>query len=166
VRQSPEQFDDRLEDFGAPLIAKTGGNPRKRVLVLLYGNAATEPQPMGTVVDGLLHIGSLTLIYGPPKSGKSFLPTDLLASVAHGCSAWMGHEIVRPGPILYVSCEGHSGFWKRLKAIVIDRQWGELAKKFVLAIGRPHLIEIGNKLRVVPLPDDILDALNDMKGMA
>jgi len=86
------------------------------VLGLRFGFDATGSRPLGTIVEGLLHAGSVTLIYGPPKSGKSFLATDLGLAVSAEQQDWMGHTIVRPGPVLYVACEGHAGFWKRLAA--------------------------------------------------
>jgi hypothetical protein len=122
---------------------------------------------LGTVVKGLLHGGSLTLIYGPPKSGKSFLLTSLYLAVAARDREWMGHKIVRPGPVLYVACEGHAGFWKRLRAAAIGRGWDDrtFPKDFVLAVGRPHLVKIDERKRVaVPHPDDVIAALVEMRA--
>jgi hypothetical protein len=98
--------------------------------------AATPPKLQTTVVRGVLHKGSITLVYGMPKSGKSFLATDLALAVAHPQRAlWMGHRILQHGPVLYVACEGHGGFWKRLRAT------GQLVPdQFILATGRPRLI--------------------------
>ena len=71
----------------------------KPVLHLRYGFNATAAQPIGTIVEGWLHAGSVTLIYGPPKSGKSFLVTDLaLSDPRETGDEWMGHAIIRPGP--------------------------------------------------------------------
>jgi hypothetical protein len=132
----------------------------KPALELRFGHAATIPQSIGTVVRGILHAGSLTLFYGPPKSGKSFLVTDLLLHVAlPALDKWMGHAVVRHGPVLYVACEGHSGFWKRLRAVEIDHGI-ILPDDFVVAYGRPHLIQIDPKSHAaVPHPDDVLDAV-------
>lgn len=131
-------------------------------LALRYGRAALEPQSTGAVVKGLLHVGSMTLVYGPPKSGKSFLTTDLLVSIAAGDDHWMDHGIIQTGPVVYVTCEGHAGFWKRLQAIAVHR-WGsadEFPDKFVLATGRPTLIQISAKTgAALPLPQDVLSAV-------
>jgi hypothetical protein len=44
---------------------------------LRYGFNATHAEPLGTIVEGLLHAGSVTLIYGPPKAAKASLsPTS------------------------------------------------------------------------------------------
>jgi hypothetical protein len=131
-------------------------------LALRYGRDALEPQSTGAIVKGILHVGSMTLVYGPPKSGKSFLTTDLLVSIAAGDDHWMDHGIVQTGPVVYVTCEGHAGFWKRLQAIAVHR-WGsadEFPDKFVLATGRPTLIGISPKTgAALPLPQDVLSAV-------
>jgi hypothetical protein len=144
-------------------------NPQRTVLSLRYGWEAAQPQPMGTLVRGLLHNGSVTLFYGPPKSGKSFLLTSCFLAIAARDREWMGHPIVRPGPVLYVACEGHAGFWKRLRAAALDRGWDDQSfpNGFVLATGRPQLIRISERTHAAgPHPDDVIAALNDMKAKA
>jgi hypothetical protein len=142
----------------SPLLLKPATG--KTVFELRHGHAAAEPQPMGTIVKGILHAGSVTLIYGPPKSGKSLLLTDLFLKLTlPDAKDWMGHAILRHGPVLYGACEGHAGFWKRLRAVEID--YGILLPDdFVLAIGRPHLIKIDPRSHaLVPHPDDVIDAV-------
>jgi hypothetical protein len=60
------------------------GKESQPPLALRCGWDAVLPQPMGTVVRGVLHAGSLTLVYGPPKSGKSFLVISLFLAIAAG----------------------------------------------------------------------------------
>jgi hypothetical protein len=136
------------------------------VLQLRYGFDATLSRPMGTVVEGLLHAGSVTLIYGPPKSGKSFLATDLSLAIAAGKKSWMEHSIIRPGPVLYVACEGHAGYWKRLTAAAKTHGWDEATfpPGFILATGRPTLIRADARgLPCAPDPSSILAALANAK---
>jgi hypothetical protein len=136
------------------------------VLRLRFGWEATLPQPLGTVVEGLLHAGSMTLIYGPPKSGKSFIAGDLGLSIAAKQPDWMGHKIVRPGPVLCVACEGHAGYWKRLAAEAKEHGWDESTYPmgFVLATGRPTLIKVDpNGVHFAPDPSAILEAIEAMK---
>ena len=134
--------------------------PRSR-LALRFGQDARQPQSTGAVVQGVLHAGSLTLTYGPPKSGKSFLMTDLFVSIAAGDESWMDRPIVRPGPVVYVTCEGHAGFWKRLEAINQTR--GYFPDHFVLAIGRPVLISIGKTGIALPQSEDVERAVADVR---
>ena len=74
--------------------------PDRPRLSLRFGRDAAEPQSTGAIVQGVLHAGSLTLVYGPPKSGKSFLMTDLFASIAAGDDCWMDRKIIHPGPVI------------------------------------------------------------------
>lgn len=148
--------------------SKAGNGPDslivpQRQLIRLRGEAALTPQPLGTVARNILHAGSVTLFYGPPKSGKSFLVTDLLLSIAAGDNHWLGHKIVRPGPVLYVACEGHAGFWKRLVAAKIHRGLLGFPDNFELALGRPELVMLTERGRVaIPHPDAVVEAIDDM----
>jgi hypothetical protein len=135
----------------------TNGGGQPEVLELLYGEQAlAAPLFLNTVVRGVLHKGSLTVIYGLPKSGKSFLATDLGLAVAdEEREMWMEHRIKQHGPVLYVACEGHGGFWKRLCAMLNVGQ--RMPDRFVLARGRPKLVANpdANGYSWVPHPDDI-----------
>ena len=137
------------------------------MLRLRYGFHATHAEPLGTIVEGILHAGSLTLIYGPPKSGKSFLVSDCALSITAHEPEWMGFAIARPGPVLYVACEGHAGFWKRLIAAAQERGWDDATfpEGFILATGRPMLIkaDANGGMRFAPDPSSILVALEDAK---
>lgn len=133
-------------------------------LRLQFGIEALTPVAANTIVKGVLHRRSITLLYGPPKSGKSFLATDLALAIAAGDEKWMGCAIMSPGPVLYVACEGHAGYWKRLQA------WhkhfgGEFPANFILATGRPALIAADQSGRLfAPNPQAILDALAACKA--
>jgi hypothetical protein len=136
-------------------------------LAIAFGaDAATAPPDQSTVVRGLFHKGSITLIYGLPKSGKSFLATNAALAVADPeTDLWMGHRIQLHGPVLYVACEGHGGFWKRLQAA------GHVPASFALATGRPTLIrnDDGRGYSWAPQPADIqaaMAAVNAHYGVA
>ncbi len=142
-----------------------GDAPRQNTgeLALAFGVAAMTPRSVGTVVRGLAHAGALTLIYGPPKSGKSFLATDLALSIAAAEPAWCGHEIRRPGAVLYAAAEGHAGFWKRLRAAARRRGWTDkdFPPGFILAHGRPVLIRTDDNGRTFgPDPTTIMEAMD------
>lgn len=124
---------------------------------VLWGPDAARPQPMGTIVKGLIHAASLTLVYGPPKSGKSFWLTSLSLAIAGHQSEWMGRHITHPGPVLYIACEGHAGFWKRLLAA------GSIPDEFGLITCRPVLITLDRRNYAFPHPDEILATLDDLR---
>jgi hypothetical protein len=130
--------------------------PDGRLSIAFGMDAAVAPPDQSTVVRGLFHKGSITLIYGLPKSGKSFLATNAALAVADpAAQLWMGHRIQMHGPVLYVACEGHGGFWKRLQAA------GHVPSAFALATGRPTLIknEDGRGYSWAPHPADIQAAM-------
>jgi hypothetical protein len=67
------------------------------------------------LIDGLLPARGLACIVGPPKSGKSFLTSDMLCAVARGMP-YAGRETLA-GPVIYLTGEGVSGFKRRLVAM-------------------------------------------------
>ncbi len=71
-------------------------------LSLVDLDAIDLPEP-DWAIDQLLPRGSLTLLAGREKSGKSLLMTDLAASVAGG-EPFLDHA-VQPGPVLLVPAE-------------------------------------------------------------
>lgn len=71
----------------------------------------TEPTYL---VRGLVPRNGLTLIYGPPKCGKSFFVFDLMMHVALGWP-YRGRR-VQQGAVVYVLLEGTTGFHARAEA--------------------------------------------------
>ena len=67
------------------------------------------------LIDGLLPARGLACIVGPPKSGKSFLTSDMLCAVARGVP-YAGRATLQ-GPVVYLTGEGVSGFKRRLVAM-------------------------------------------------
>src|ERR1035437_6981612 len=71
----------------------------------------TEPQYL---VKGIIPRVGLTVIWGPPKSGKSFWIFDVAMHVALG---WPYRERrVQQGPVVYCAFEGQNGFNARAEA--------------------------------------------------
>lgn len=63
------------------------------------------PDPVWTV-EGLILERSLAMLYGPPKSFKTFLALDLALCISTG-RPFHGHAVV-PGRVTYVAAEGHA----------------------------------------------------------
>lgn len=59
------------------------------------------------LVDGLIFEGSLNILTGPPKAGKSCIIRQLLISIVHG-APFLNRDIKRPGPTLYIALEDHA----------------------------------------------------------
>lgn len=81
---------------------------------LLRGLDITRLPPLDPLIDGFLDRDSLALIYGRPKSGKTFVMLDLALSVATG--TWWHGQRTTAGPVLYVMAEGARGAASRLQA--------------------------------------------------
>lgn len=59
------------------------------------------------VIDGLIQEG-VNLLYGPPKSGKTFVALDIAMHIALGEPVWHGRR-VEGGPVVYVAAEDGLG---------------------------------------------------------
>ena len=66
------------------------------------------------LVKGIIPFPGLTVIWGPPKSGKSFWTLDLTMHIALG-REYRGKR-VHQGPVVYCCFEGQSGVSARVEA--------------------------------------------------
>jgi len=81
-------------------------------------------------VEGLLTGGSLSVVYGAPKAGKTFFVLDLALHVACGMR-WNDRD-VDLGGVLYLALEGGNGIDKRVYAWMQHHQMGNLQIPFAL----------------------------------
>jgi hypothetical protein len=95
----------------AALVDRSGSEPLRIVHGLGPEDSGRQP-----IIKGLMGRGELSAVYGPPKSGKSFLMTSAALAVAAGDSTWFGHKLKQHGLVLYLVLEGASGFRARLQA--------------------------------------------------
>jgi len=72
------------------------------------------------LVKGLIPRTGISLVWGPPKSGKTFWLFDLMMHVA-GSEAYRGRK-VHGGPVIYCCFEGIEGYGARIAAIKQQRQ--------------------------------------------
>jgi hypothetical protein len=79
----------------------------------------------------VLVAGSLSALYGPPGSFKSFMALDIAEAIATGRS-WMGREVTKSGAVLYLAGEGFGGVGARIKAIKIHHQTEDGAPIYVV----------------------------------
>lgn len=87
---------------------------RPGVLRLYSTDELVRMPPPEWQIDGIIPLGGLVGLYGPPGVGKSFIAIDMALHLASGRS-WQGHD-VRKGYVLYVSAEGGTGIGKRVQA--------------------------------------------------
>jgi hypothetical protein len=89
------------------------------------------------LVKGLAPTGGLTVVWGPPKSGKSFWTFDLAMHVARG-ELYRGRR-VQPGPVVYLALEGGEGFRARIEAYRRHHRVAEVP--FYLITDRTDLVK-------------------------
>jgi len=84
-----------------------------RLWPLLHISELGSIPPPKWLVDGIFSDG-LTVMYGVPGGGKTFLALSLAMSIGSG-HAWHGHKVEK-APVVYVSGEGVGGLDRRAKA--------------------------------------------------
>lgn len=85
----------------------------ERFKLIPFAELKLNKTPAYLVKDMIPRIG-ITIVWGPPKCGKSFLIFDLMMHVALG---WMFRGLrVRQGPVVYCALEGKAGFMNRAEA--------------------------------------------------
>lgn len=104
------------------------------------------PEP-AWLVDGHVTDG-LTVMYGPPGSGKTFLALDWALCVATGAT-WLGHDTLH-APVVYVSGEGGGGLARRVSAWQSSRQQFQPNLYFVIGT-----VQLTQREDVVALRDDV-----------
>lgn len=85
----------------------------ERLRPLTLEELADRP-PRKMLVKGLLGVGEMSVFFGEPKCGKSFIVTHLCLSIATN-EPWFGKKVLQ-GSVLYVAAEGAGGFAKRIEA--------------------------------------------------
>lgn len=96
----------------------TGGEPRESAAdarpPFLDDEAVELLPPPEFVVDDFAVRNGLSVLYGPPGCGKSFLALALACSVGTGRGVF--GRAVRRGGVVYVAAEGSAGLGVRLRA--------------------------------------------------
>jgi hypothetical protein len=87
--------------------------------LLTVADLASLPPP-AWLIDGYLEASALTMLYGPPNTGKSFVALDLALSIAHGI-AW-NEANTSAGMVVYVAAEGSRGLKRRVDAWYSEHQ--------------------------------------------
>ena len=109
---SPEEAEAAKLEAEA-LGIYSGEDEPKGFRFKLAGNMEVRP-PQWSIRD-FMEAGAFVEIHGKAGDCKTFLTLDLAASVATG-HPFHGREVLKPGLVIYVAGEGHSGLARRLKA--------------------------------------------------
>jgi hypothetical protein len=102
-----------LRDAGA--VIETPPRQYGRLRVHSVAEIMAAP-PRAYLLQGLFAVAELIVLWGAPKSGKSFLALRLAYGLALGQGMW-GRKAPRPLRVLYIAAEGAGGMGARLQAL-------------------------------------------------
>jgi hypothetical protein len=97
-----------------PTCVPRAAAPGKRKSRLIPWDSVTVGEEPEFFIEGILPREGLGVIYGPPKSYKTFLVLDWAAHIARG-QPYRGRE-VQQSAVMYCAFEGQHGFAKRVEA--------------------------------------------------
>jgi hypothetical protein len=89
---------------------------RNRFSVLTAADLEALPT-VAELIKNVLPATGIGVVFGPSKSAKSFLITDMLDALSSGRPVWFGRKIPSPVNAVYVGLEGAGGIPKRMKAL-------------------------------------------------
>ena len=89
--------------------------PKKNGFGLVHiSDLLADIRPTDWLIHGFFESDSMSLLFGDPAAGKSFVAIDLAACIATG-KDWHGHK-TKQGAVIYIAGEGMNGIKKRFKA--------------------------------------------------
>jgi hypothetical protein len=107
-----------------PLRSKLNGGALQEPFPLTpFGQIKLNAEETNYIFKGLLPRSGLAVVWGPPKSGKSFWCMDLLLHAALGWE-YRGHK-VQQANVVYVALEGRNGIPARVEAFKIRHEVNE-----------------------------------------
>lgn len=109
-----ELLGDDRSDPRADVPPQGADRPDGRLLPLIWAHEADAVLDESYIIKGIVAAGELAVIYGQPKSGKTFAAMDLALSVAAGLP-WFGHR-VRRGLVIYIASEMGNRAMRRVRA--------------------------------------------------
>ncbi|MCX7370987.1 MAG: AAA family ATPase, partial [Alphaproteobacteria bacterium] len=132
----------------AGISAETFTRPKERgrlvgKLRLLRPADALALPPRAYLVPGLIAPGELSVWWGAPKTGKSFIALRLAYGLALGRGIW-GREPSGPVRVLYLAAEGEGGIGKRIRAL--RDAMGDAGDSFAYVAQRMELAHPGEHL--------------------
>jgi hypothetical protein len=102
-----------LRDAGA--VTETPPRQYGRLILRTPGELMALPA-RHYLLHGLFAPCELSLIWGAPKTGKSFLALRVACGLALGLGMW-GRAVPRPVRVIYIAAEGMGGMGARIKAL-------------------------------------------------
>ena len=119
-------------------------------MFVAVGDLVDNLQPIQWLIEDYIETDSLSLVYGAPGGGKSFVTVDMACCVATG-TPWHGRP-VKQGAVFYIAGEGHNGLARRFAAW--SRHSGVSLKGVALFKSR-RAVSIFNEASAKELHDEI-----------
>jgi AAA domain len=115
VRQQAERASEDVHDQcqRSQGNGATSSGQRHRFQLVRFGEIKLDSRRR-YIVRNLIPRDGLIVVWGPPKCGKSFWVSDLALHVSLGWE-YRGRR-VEAGAVVYVTCEGQSGYPARVEA--------------------------------------------------
>lgn len=110
-----------------------------------------NPPPMEWRVKHVLPATGLAQIFGPSRSGKSFLAFDMACAIAEG-REWFGFR-VKQAPVVYIWLEGQSGYTNRRDAWLKHHQRSRLPDEMFIMVDHFKLTKADVQALAPKLPD-------------
>jgi AAA domain len=167
-REYPGAFDEEVDDPPTHHGKETGngrGTPQSPGITLISFNQICLRTQRRDLIKGLIPRVGLTVMWGPPKCGKSFWVFDAMMHVALG---WVYRDRrVHRGPVVYCAFEGQTGIEARVAAFrqrFLEHYQGEVPfflEPVTLDLVRHHRVLITAIKEQVGIPVAVvLDTLN------
>lgn len=113
VRTAEEKF--RAPPPMQPLAADVAPPEAERPALVMHIDSLLDSVTLTKwLIDGFLEAGAMSMLYGPPSVGKSFVVIDQACCVATG-TPWHGHA-VEQGMVVVIAGEGQAGLKHRVQA--------------------------------------------------
>jgi hypothetical protein len=96
------------------LLIKQRPKPIKDFEFVAVGEITKNLKPISWLINDYIESHTLSLLFGDPASGKSFIAIDMACCIATG-HEWHSKP-VEQGAVFYIAGEGHNGLGRRFKA--------------------------------------------------
>ena len=100
--------------------------PPKPYKLMTLADVFAMPNPTWTI-DGVIPGSGVSVIFGQPNAGKTFIALDMALHVAYGVD-WFGRR-TEQRPVVYVGLEGIGSIGTRMKGLCLERFSDLVAKK-------------------------------------
>lgn len=132
-----EQFKgDTTTDFVARVNGRRQGPPPKLMLLDADEMLTTDPPPLDWLVEGVAHRGSLSMLYGQEKQGKSMLTQAIAREMIKKAGGSVAGLRVKPGTVMLVDAEnGEAVIHRRLHLLDVSRDDAERLKPVIVGPG-------------------------------